>query len=407
MAQGDPKEPGRAPSRDVEDLKARLGLKVPRRAPAVTPVPPAAPAPPRAPAPPAAPGAAPTDRSPPAAPGAAPADRSPPAPPGAAPADRSPPATPGAAPATLAAPARAPALPRAYDPSTYAAAEPYPVEEMPARKSLWERWGKRAVYGLIPAIMGMIVGYVFAKGATRGAMLSKVKADASKILGIVNNAYGQVEEIASIIDPAYGKARRERAAELPTVRWYQRREVGWPSIEALGKIESLKDVEQIFDTDYKRFNRLTVKLLVAFFIDYSRLQQAVQDHVERTKAARMLLDAEAKAGATPRLYGVMGQSLPGLERGEVVVLRGRRLVKKGGQEVPVYDVVRRTDPGTPIAVPGNAVVILNAPGLFKESGVLLEEYNRRLKDITEIVRRMLDVRRNLTLSIEKVAEIKV
>jgi hypothetical protein len=122
----------------------------------------------------------------------------------------------------------------------------------------------------------------------------------------------------------------------------------------------------------------------------------------------MLLDAEAKAGATPNLYAVMAQTLPGgLERGEVVVLRGRRMVKKGTEEVPVYNVVRRSDPGALIAVPGSAVIVLSAPGLFKEAGALLEEYNRRLKDLAEVVRRMLEVRRNLSLSLEKIAEIKV
>jgi hypothetical protein len=280
------------------------------------------------------------------------------------------------------------------------------VEERPRPKSAWQRWGKTAVFALIPAVLGTIVGYVFAKGSTRGNLLAKVRDDARKIVELVKGAYVQVEEIGAAIDPAFAAARRGRQ-ELPPLRPPLRRQVDWNAEKALAAIQAPKELEQIFETDYKRFNRLTVRLLNSFFVDFTRLAQLVRDHVERTKSVKLALEAEVQAGQSPRAYGVIVQSLPSMDRGEVVVLRGRRMVKKGQEEVPVFDVARRRDPGTPIAVPGSALVILDAPGLFKDSGALLEEYNRRLREIGDVVRRLLDIQRSLVSAVERIGEMKV
>jgi hypothetical protein len=280
------------------------------------------------------------------------------------------------------------------------------IEEPAPKPPTWKRLAKTAAYGLIPALLGVIVGYVFGKGTQRGAMLVKVRGDAVQILEAVKQSYDQVEHLGGVLDPDFAKARAERK-ELPPVRSFLRRNVDWAVLDTLSKIEAPKDLEKIFETDYQRFTRSTVKLLTGFFVDYSRLTRLVADHVQRTRSARASLEAEGKAGATPRVYGVMVGNLPSLEAGEVVVVRGQRTVRKGKEDVDVFDVARRSDPSTPMAVPGTAVVILRAPGLFKEAGSLLEEYNRRLVEIGDVVRRLLEIRRSLTSAVEKIAEIKV
>src|SRR5262245_42383768 len=130
-------------------------------------------------------------------------------------------------------------------------------------------------------------------------------------------------------------------------------------------------------------------------------------HVERSKAAQLALNGETKAGLSPRPYGVITQMLPEIPAGEIVLMRGQRTVKKGKDDVAVFDVLRRSDPTRPIAVPGNGVVLINSVGLFKDSGALLEEYNRRVRSMVDIIRRLLEVRPGLTISIEKVANMKV
>src|SRR5262249_13111841 len=150
-----------------------------------------------------------------------------------------------------------------------------------------------------------------------------------------------------------------------------------------------------------------VRALVRAYVDLRQLQRAVNLHVERSKAAQLALGTEAKTGQGPRPYGVITHALPDIPAGEIVLMRGQRMVKKGKEEVAVFDVVRRSDPTKPIAVPGGSVVLINSVGLFKDSGSLLEEYNRRVHDIVDIVRRLIDVRPGLTISIEKIAQMKV
>jgi hypothetical protein len=370
MAENEPKEPGRSPPRDVEDFKARLGLKVPRRAPVVAPPPPAPPAPSGVPDQPVAPVPSAGQAAPPPAP--RPRAPEPPPPP-------------------VARPVVAPEL---------------FIEEPTPRVPAWKRLLRPAAYGLIAALLGAVVGYVFGKGAQRGAMLAKVRSDAVQILEVVRHSYDQVEQVGGILDPEFAKARAQRK-DLPPVRSFLRRAVDWAALDTLGRIEAPRDLEKIFETDYQRFTRHTVKLLTGFFVDFSRLTRLVADHVERTRSARALLEGESKAGATPRVHGVIISNLPSLEIGEVVVVRGQRTVRKGKEDVDVFDVARRNDPGTPIAVPGNSLVILRAQGLFKEAGSLLEEYNRRLVEIADVVRRLLEIRRSLVSALEKIAEIQV
>src|SRR5947207_9997562 len=122
MAEDEPKGGGRPSSpSDLESLKAKLGLKAPRRA-TVQPVPPPAPEPPPQPAPVAQP-------PPPAA--------------------RAP--QPGMEP---------PPRPAARPAPRYTVPEPYPEPEPPPPKTAAQRWGKLAVAVLVPALMGGVIGYV-------------------------------------------------------------------------------------------------------------------------------------------------------------------------------------------------------------------------------------------------------
>jgi hypothetical protein len=358
MADGNPKEPGKGP-RDVEDLKARLGLKVARRVPSVAPAPPPAPEP-----------------------------------------------KPKAEDAAVVSPPPAPP-PKPKVPPRPERAAPIIIEEAPPPpKTPWEKYGKPTIYALIPAIAGMILGYVFSRGSARGANLALAKSDAGKIMVLLKEAFDRVEDVAGIVDPIYGKARKEQK-ELPQLQAMLRRHVDWEGLDALGKVEGPKDFEQIFETDYKRFTKDTVRRLTSFFVDFTRLLQTVRLHIERTRAAQLLLNNEARAGVGPRPYAVISQALPDVPAGEIVLIRGQRFVKKGKDEVPVFDIARRNDPGRPIAVPGASVVPINSGGLFKDSGSLLEEYNRRMHDLVDILRRLLDLKPGLGIAIEKIAQMKV
>ena len=61
-----------------------------------------------------------------------------------------------------------------------------------------------------------------------------------------------------------------------------------------------------------------------------------------------------------------------------------------------------TNPAQLIAVPEASIILLSAPGLLKTSGSLLEEYNRRSRDLADIVRRLLEVRPRVSSSIEQI-----
>src|SRR6185369_1196956 len=110
----------------------------------------------------------------------------------------------------------------------------------------------------------------------------------------------------------------------------------------------------------------------------------------------------------PRAFGVITAAVPnGAARGEVVLLRGRRTVKQGTEDAIVVDVARRNAPTVVFSVPDASIVLLSAPGLIKTSGSLLEEYNRRNRELAEIVRRLLEVRPRVQSSIEQIiAQIK-
>lgn len=410
---GDRKGPGG--SRDVDDLKARLGLKVPRKAPP----PAAAPAPIAPPAHEAYSGETTAGGSAGGATFDATVVGSLPA--------RHDEAVPQTQPFTHAAQGHGYAPPghgyappgHGYaPPAAYAQTEPTPrpalayvaplyVEEPPPpRKSLWQRMGRPALIALLIAAGGGVVGYLVGKGAAIRAGYAKVKGDAVKIDAVVKEAYSKIEEVASLVDPGYAAARK--AGQDPqSVRTVMRQDVDWASLEALEKVEPPKELESIFETDYKRFNRLTVKSLVSFYIDMTRLFQGLHAHAATTKAARAQLDAEAKQGSGPRAFGIISAGLPNLERGEIVLLRGRRSIKQGAEETFVVDVAKRSAPTQPIAIPEANVLLLNAPGLIKTSGSLLEEFNRRNREVAETLRRLLEVRGRLQGSMEQIiAQIK-
>ena len=82
------------------------------------------------------------------------------------------------------------------------------------------------------------------------------------------------------------------------------------------------------------------------------------------------------------------------------------MVKKDKEEVVVFDVAKPAAPAQPIAVPETALIILNAPGLLKTGSSLLEEYNRRMRELAFIVQRLLDTRDSVMALVDKVAAAK-
>lgn len=382
MAEGDRKGPGRGGAKDVDDLKARLGLKVRRE-------------PPPAAAPPPAPEPTVVEREPFAA---DPTTVSPAAPEITQRLPRS------ALPVeeTYAPNARVSAPPPARTP-----APPLWVEEAPPPpKSLWQRWGRTMAVGLAVALAGGLVGFVFGKGASRGSQLARVKKDAEKIGGAVKSAFTQVEAVAAALSPSYASAKQKGGTAK--VEAILRTAVDWTNLDAIAKFELPKELETVFDTDFfKLLGGSRIRLFSGFLVDFQRLAQSVRDHVERTKASRAQLDADAQAGqGGRRAYAVIVTALPGLDRGEIVLLRARRVVKSGEEETVVFDVAKPAAPAQPIAVPATSLIVLNAPGLLKTGSALLEEYNRRMRELAFIVQRLLDTRDAVLNLVEKVAAAK-
>jgi hypothetical protein len=383
MASGEGKEPGRGGSRDVDDLKARLGLKTPRKAPAVAPPPPSPP-----------PTPSPIESIEPTIVSGQPEITQPlPREVVLARAEAQRAETTARIPAV-----EAPARP------SYAVPPPWIEEAPPPPKTTWQRWGRSATIALVIALMGAALGYVFGKGSSRSDLLARVKTDAGRIAETLQGAFARVEEVAMHLDPMFAAAKKQ-GKDLPPVRGVLRANVDWAGLEAMSKFEVPKEIESIFDTGFfKMLGGARGKMFAAFLVDFQRLAQSVRDHVQRTNAGRAQLEAELKSGAAaPRAYAVVSQPLPSLERGEVVMLRGRRTVKSGKEEVVVFDVARPSAPSQPIAVPEEKVVILNAPGLIKAGSALLEEYNRRMRELALVAQRLLEGRVSVLALVEKVS----
>jgi len=393
-----PKKPG--PSKDIADLKARLGLA---KGPAA--------APPRPGAPPApGPSAIPNPLAPP-----------PPfAPPPAAPAPFAP--APFAAP-PVAAPA---AAPRFDDP--FAAMRPPEGKHFDlhaaddGRPSVSVRKGGGLAARIVLVIFVVVsgaVGFGFGASAVGRRMFNQANAGARKVKTELDEMQKTITQIGSSV--ARSQDRMAAAKQDATAFDYK-------LIEELGQVplDPRPDTAKIFKVNYFLLEDLAIDRLMNYYYDAIILYGEVERHVKRTKADKSVLEAfaakqAAKVGDEPSKqvnYGVVFDSRGKLAIANLVEV-GKPVCKGEVETCAASDIEGfkiRSNTGANWSTrkvgpkpEGDKLVPIEKTPLFEAvmngspDQVRMEQYKQRYNNIRLILQRLAATKKELGDAIDKAA----
>lgn len=395
-----PKKPGA--TRDIADLKARLGLaKNPAGPPGAAPMP----------------GGAPMAGAPmgghPGFPGAA--QPMPGAPvPGAPP--RGP--APGPAAPPMAAPSAAPSP--AHDP--FAAMRPpagksfdlRPIDDGMPAESVRSRGGKAGlVIGLILLVVGGGVGYGFGAAAVGRRAYNAANAAAKKVKSEVDEMQKTVTQIATAVTMSQQRLQAEKKDPFS----YDAKLI--EDLEKV-KLDPRPDTTRIFRTDYFRLEDLAVDRLMNYYYDTIALYAEVERHIKRSVADKESLGAFAARSAEKGQanYGVVFDSRGKLAIGSLVEM-GQPVCKSGGHECPADQIERfqiRAAPGSTwsdrkigpkpagdIVVPLDRTPLLEAVMSGSPDQARMENYRQRYRTISALLMRLNAEKKQLIEAIDKAA----
>lgn len=383
------RKPGAPPTKDISDLKARLGLKQPG---AAGPVP--GPAPGRAPGP--APGGFP---------GVAPQGRGPAMPPGGQ-----------AAHAHAAAPAPA-APPSNLDP--FAGMRPQQgvfdlrtIDDGAPVQNVRSGRGKAAIFGMV--VVGLAA---FALGAGMGmanvgrANMNTANHAAKSVKGEIEGMQKTLTQIGTAMamsQQRLGKDKKDALAYDPGLI---------ADLEKV-KLDPRPDTSKIFRVDYYRLPDADVDRLFNYYYDSIALYNEVERHIKRTKADAESLKsyAEKSAGATSKNYGVVFDTSGKIIVGNLVEV-GDQVCKGGGKDCNANDLQGfkvRSNTGAPFVdrkaggkLEANNVIPLKPTPLMDTvmSGspdqVRQEAYKQRTANIRALVTRATATQKELIDGITK------
>jgi hypothetical protein len=394
-----PKKPGAAPTKDISDLKARLGLRKPDAAPPMGPgggmqggmqqVPGGAPM--QVPMPGHIPGA----------PGRAPAA----APPGVGPR--------AGVPAPIAQAAPAPVL------NPYASMKPQQGhfdlrsidDGMPVEKV-------RAGAGKAVIITSFVVGVAaFALGAGLGiSSVGRANMNtANRAARTVKTELEGMQKTLTQIGTAFAlSAQRMSAAKRDALSYDPK------LIEDLQtvKLEPRPDTSKIFRVDYYRLEDLVVDHLFNYYYDSIAVYAEVERHIKRTKndaeSLKTFVDKEAAKQA--QNYGVVFDTAGKLTVANLVEV-GEQVCKGGAPTCPADQMEGfkiRSNTGAPwvirkVSAKGDGVVPMKPTPLMDAvmSGspdqVRAESYKQRVATIRMIIGRLNGVQKELFAGVEKAA----
>jgi len=382
-----PKKPGvppgtpPGPTRDIADLKARLGLAKP--GPATAPVP------------------APGQGFSPSAPAAVPFGAPQPA-------------------MGQAAYQPAPMAPPAHDP--YAAMKPPAGKQFDLRavddgipaENVRSRGGKAGlVIGIILLVVGGAVGFGFG-GAAAGRIVYNATNEGARKLKI---DLDDIQKTVTQIGTAVSMSQQRLAAERKDAVAYDPKLI--QELEQV-KLDPRPDTARLFKVDYHRLPDLAVDRLMNYYYDTITLYGEVERHIKRTKAdadaLASLADSQAQRGTVN--YGVVFGQGGKLVIGTLVEM-GATVCKNGGNECPgdqIEGFQIRSNTGAPWSTrkigakpAGNIVVPIDHTPLFETamSGspdqVRFEQYKQRLNNIRLIVARHAGEKKELFEAVDKAA----
>lgn len=379
-----PKKPGA--TRDIADLKARLGLQKAVPAPMGSPQAPI----------PATPfgGAAPAQRAP-MPPAMADAGNR-----GAAhaPMPMAPP--PGHDPfASMRPPAG-----RSFD--LRAIDDGAPVENVRARG------GKSGIIiGIIVLLIGGAVGYGFGAAAVGRRAYNTANAAARKLKTELEDMQKTVTQIGTAV--AMSQQRLAAAKQDPVAYDAQ-------LIEDLEKVklDPRPDTSRVFKVDYYRLEDLAVDRLMNYYYDSIALYNEVERHIKRTRADKEALEAHSTRQAQKGNinYGLVFDSRGKLVIGSLVEM-GQPVCKGGTSECPADQIEGfqiRPNTGAPWSArkvgpkpAGDIVVPIERTPLFdavmsgSPDSVRMEQYKQRYNGIRIVLARLAAEKKELWEAVEK------
>jgi len=385
------RKPGVPPSKDISDLKARLGLKRPDGAGA-----------------PGAPG--------PGGPGA----------PGRSPSGAFAPQQPGRAPAPVPAPQAARPAPQAAPP---AAANPYAGMKAP-----------KGGFNLQSADDGIPAASV-RKGRSTAVLITAVVVGAGAfVLGgwaggismarnnfnTANSAARQVKtEIEGMqktlgqIGAVIADSQKRLAAEKKDVLSYDPQMIA--NLEKI-KLDPRPNTAKIFRVDYFRLPDADVDKLFNYYYDSIALYGEVERHVKKTKADAESLKAyaEKSAGQTNKNYGIVFDNSQGKLIVANLVEVGEQVCKNGGKDCGATDLKGfkvRSNTGAPWVdrnstskldvgnvVPMKPTPFMDAVMTGSPDQVRQESYKQRVSKLRELWSRSTTNQKELMDGIKKDAE---
>lgn len=401
------RKPGGAPpTKDISDLKARLGLKRPDAGPGV-PGPAAGPAPgpapmPGAPRPAAMPGGFPQQ------PGRAPTPAvGHPGYPGAPQA---------AAPAPAAAPAAA-AAPRGLDPYAGMRApqggfDLRTIDDGAPVQNVRSGRGKAAILGMV------VVGVAcFAFGGGMGmanvgrANMNTANHAAKSVKGELESMQKTLTQVGTAVamsQQRLGKDKKDPLAYDPALI---------ADLEKI-KLDPRPDTSKIFRVDFYRLPDADVDRLFNYYYDSIALYAEVERHIKKTKADAESLAANAQkaAGAEAKNYGVVFDTSSKIIVGNLVEV-GEQVCKNGGKDCPATDLVGfkvRSNTGAPWVdrkaggkleannlVPLKPTPLMDAVMSGSPDQVRQEAYKQRTANIRSIISRLTTTQKELMDGITK------
>jgi hypothetical protein len=375
------RKPGAPPTKDISDLKARLGLKRPEAGPG------------------AAPGPTPAAAARPVNPGFPQAAR-----PGGAPA-------PGAAP-YAAAPQAAPAAPpAALDP--YAGMRPQQgvfdlrtIDDGAPVQNVRSGRGKAAIAGMI--VVGLAA---FALGGGLG-MASVGRANMNTANHAAKSVKGEVDSMQKTltkIGTAVAMSAQRLAKDKKDPLAYD------PALIAeLSniKLDPRPDTSKIFRVDYYRLPDSDVDRLFNYYYDSIALYNEVERHIKKTQADAESLKsyAEKSAAATSKNYGIVFDTSGKIIVGNLVEI-GEQVCKNGGKDCGANDFVGfkvRSNTGAPFVdrksggkleannvVPLKPTPLMDAVMSGSTDQVRQEAYKQRTASIRSLVSRITTAQKEL------------
>jgi len=395
------RKPGAPPTKDISDLKARLGLKRPDGGQGV-PGPAPGPAPGR-------PGAAPGFPQPGRAPAPAPM-------PGQAPGGHPGHGTPHAGLPTAPAAGAAPP-PRSLDP--YAGMRPQQgvydlrtIDDGAPAQNVRSGRGTAAIIGMV--IVGLAA---FALGGGMGmANVGRANMNtANHAAKSVKSELDSMQKTLREIGQALAMSQQRLAKDKKEALFYDPKLTG--ELEAI-KLDPRPDTSKIFRVDYYRLPDADVDRLFNYYYDSIALYNEVERHIKKTKADSESLKsfAEKAATAEAKNYGLVFDTSGKVIVGNLVEV-GEQVCKNGGKDCAANDLVGfkvRSNTGAPWVdrksggkldannvVPLKPTPLMDAVMSGSPDQVRQESYKQRVANIRAILSRLTQTQKELMDGIAK------